>query len=100
MENDFSSRFSESNRGYWFTQRSDRFIYSYNSDNTVTEYYRIDEQEQTILKIDNKECVRLLDNTYALRIDREELEWLLDESKSKLKYFDNIEELEKYYEEM
>lgn len=100
MEKDFSYIFAENNRGYWFTQRSDRFIYSYNEEDTVTEYYCIDEQGQTIMKIDNKECVKLLNNTYALRLDREELEWLIDENKSKLKYFDSLEELEKYYDEM
>ena len=98
MIEDYSERCSEYNRGYWFSQRNQRFLYSYDKNNRA--FYLIDEQEQNITKIDNEECIKLLRNTYALQLEQGLIDWLINEEKSGLKYFKNIDELEKYYDEM
>lgn len=95
---DYSIDYLEKKRGYWFTERNQIFLYSY--DNNNKSFYLLDEQEQFIMKTDNKEHIRLLKQTYALQIEQELIDWLTDESKSGLKYFDNIDELEKYWDEM
>ena len=98
MIEDYSKRYPEYNRGYWFSQRNQRFLYSYDKNNRA--FYLIDEQERNITKIDNEECIRLLRNTYALQLEQGLIDWLINEEKSGLKYFKNIDELEKYYDEM
>lgn len=95
MDHKMKYRFPEERRYKWFNPNGNcSFLYFDNNGNI--EFYHINESEQNIFKVDNKECVRLLKNTSAIPIDKNELAWLTNESKSKLKYFNSLDEYEKY----
>lgn len=99
QDNQFKG-FSESKRGYWFTNRGTTFLY-YQTEHDYYRYYLINEQEEYIIRMNRKETEEILYYSYYCHlVDKEEIEWLIDEKLSKYRYFDSFEQYKKWYDKM
>lgn len=58
--------------------------------------YMIQQEEQVIIRIDNQEQTKLFQYIPMATLNDEMVEWLMNESKSRLKTFYGIEEYEVY----
>lgn len=61
--------------------------------------YMIQQNEQVIIKIENQEQTKPFIAFPMVLLDRDTIEWLMDESKSGLKPFYGIEEYKEYIDE-
>ena len=61
--------------------------------------YMIQQEEQAVIKIVNEKETKLFKYIPIPQIDEETAKWLMDETKSKLKVFNGIEQYEQYEQE-
>lgn len=94
-----AERFSENKRmqGKWFLPEIFQSFY-WDCDKDI--FYLIDEQDKYLIKLDSPELRILLNKLYMSRGGSEVINYLKDESKSNLKYFESIEEFDDYQKKM
>lgn len=107
-EESYADRLSEKEIDEWCKNIFDKvytseqmICYSYGSDiSQDTDYYFVDSQEKTVVKLDDPVLINFANHVYAHRFYQRQIDWLLNFDKSGYYYFSSLDNLDKWNDEV